>query len=146
MCFQIHRDKLKFSIVQIRNKSRQCLVCISRLSPNTWLIKGICSIIKHLVVLLKYSFLINKVCRWNPVFVCVRDLPEFLMLKCCRCNERHISGRNIMLFVVKSMWVCKMCIRTSQLLCLLVHHTDKIIIPISHCVCNRIGNFIRRCQ
>ena len=146
VCFQIHRDKLQFPIVKIRDKRRQCLICVSGFSSDTILIECIGTIIEHLMILLEHTLFIDKIGRWNPIFICVRDLPEFLILKCRRCNERHIPCRNIVILIVKPVRICKMRIGASKLLCLLIHHADKIIISISNGVRNRICNLIGRRQ
>ena len=72
--------------------------------------------------------------------------PKVFIFISCLCNQCHIPCCGIVFLVRQTVGIMKMCIFTSQLLCLLIHHTNKARLVTAHMLCHRIGTFICRFQ
>ena len=65
--------------------------------------------------------------RRNRICSCAAYFTKFRILICCTRNQRHIAGCHVMFRIRQTIWICKMCSRTTQFLCFRIHHVYELV-------------------
>ena len=98
---------------------------------------------QHAVVVLKRRFVHMLIGRRYHIGWRSGDDAEHLILPCRLCDQRHIVGTGIVIFILKPVRIVKMRILAAQFRRLLIHHGDKVLHGAADVLRHRICTLIR---
>ena len=97
---------------------------------------------KQRMMVCKYTLLGSLIRCRNRIITTSYNFAKFFVFVSFLCNHRQIVRGCIMVFIMKSVRIDKMCIFTSDFLGFLIHHFHKAFYASANLHCHLCRNFI----
>ncbi len=72
------------------------------------------------------------------------DPAEIFILKSGSRDQCHVISTGIMIFIMQTAWIGKMCVDTAEFFCFFVHQYGKVFVRTCDMLCDGVGTFVSR--
>ena len=101
---------------------------------------------QHFMMVIQPAFFICDISSWFDIIFCFDDIPKDFVFVSSRSYNSQISCRSVMIVVMETTGIGKLCVYTSKRSSFGVHHVYKFGDGTTYMFSHSIGYFISRCK